>query len=69
MNEIKGIPNSDHDIIIGCIRRGVKAVDIARCLKVNRSTIARVQSGRIKHLRPRLHHQLLMLYLSLRVAG
>ncbi len=69
MSESKGIPKSDHDIVLGCIRCGVKAIDIARCLKVNRSTIASVQSGRIRHLRPRLHHQLIMLYLSLRMAG
>jgi len=67
MSTSKGIPDSDHDIVLGCIRQGVRATDIARCLRVNRSTIARVQSGRIKQLKPSLHRQLLMLYLSLRV--
>lgn len=69
MSNNEKVAKSDHDIVLSCIRLGVRATYIARFLKVNRSTIARVQSGKIKHLRPRLHHQLLMLYLSLSMAG
>lgn len=51
-------PESAADLIWHCIRSGVKAVEISRALNVNPSSISRLQSGRLKRLRPSLHAKL-----------
>ena len=60
MNGINEI--SDDEIVFLCIRNGIKAVDVARYLGVNRATISKIQSRKIKKLNPRLHCQLYQLY-------
>jgi len=51
-------PESAADLVWYCIRSGVKAVEISRALSVNPSSISRLQSGRLKRLRPSLHAKL-----------
>ncbi len=60
MNEINEI--SDDEIVFLCIRNGIKAVDVARYIGVNRATISKIQSRKIKKLNAKLHFQLYQLY-------
>lgn len=53
---------SDQRMALSCIRAGLKAIDIANYLNVNPSTITKIQSGKIKSFKPKLHGQLILLY-------
>jgi hypothetical protein len=53
---------SDQGMVLSCIRAGLKAIDIADYLNVNPSTITKVQSGKIKSFKLKLHGQLILLY-------
>lgn len=53
---------SDHDMVLKCIRGGLKAIDIAGYLNVNPSTITKIQTRKIKSFNPKLHEQLVCLH-------
>lgn len=60
---------SDDEIILRCIRRGVKAIELAKHLDVNRSTISKLRSGKAKCLRNARRKKLYDLYVSVVVDG
>jgi hypothetical protein len=60
---------SDHDIVLRCIRGGIKAIDIAGYLSVNPSSISKIKSRKIKSFSPKLHERLLLLYQFVKLMG
>jgi transcriptional regulator with XRE-family HTH domain len=65
--EVPAKTESSYDLIWYCIRAGIKAAEISRALGVSPSSISKLQSGRLKRLRPPLHAKLAQLKCSLKV--